>query len=289
MMAESLITPDGPTLFDGVSALQIDDLDVLGYNAANSYIIPEFIDVDRFNAALAKALVFFPLYAARVSCAENGGGPWSLTLPPKAVTVSVSNETEIVPIEALVQKPLRFLPPLNPRKITLDSTTPLASILLTKFPKLGVTGIGITRWHPSWSMLNRNMSRGDRLRSPQIWRRDREEARCEQAVGIEAMIDFKIGEKFLPLVAKPMSDIIPKSFDASIVYTAGSEKSSSDEDVFGAMITSNTTWQSMSCHSIAKEVKHSCRTVIIAHVYTSDKTRFAIHEAVDDDLEADKT
>ncbi|KAJ6558962.1 hypothetical protein B0H10DRAFT_1967157 [Mycena sp. CBHHK59/15] len=222
-MAESLITPDGPTLFDGVSAL-------------NSYIIPEFIDVDRFNAALAKALVFFPLYAAR------------LTLPPKAVTVSVSNETEIVPIEALVQKPLRFLPPLNPRKITLDSTTPLASILLTKFPKLGVTDlekVGIPCLCPFLG-IGIDMVKEEIVKKPDVSRQS----------GIEAMMDFKIG---------------------------------SDKDVFGAMITPNTTWQSMSCHSIAKEVKHSCRTVIIAHVYTSDKTRFAIHEAVDDDLEADKT
>lgn len=75
-MAESLITPEGPTLLDGVSVLPIDHLDMFGYNAANSYIIPELIDVVRFNAALAKTLVFFPLYAARVSCAENGAEPW---------------------------------------------------------------------------------------------------------------------------------------------------------------------------------------------------------------------
>ncbi|KAJ7456765.1 hypothetical protein B0H11DRAFT_1925587 [Mycena galericulata] len=149
-MAEASITPDGPTLLDGVSILPIDHLDVFGYNAANLYIIPGSIDVERFNTALAKTLAFFPLYAARVSCAENGAEPWRLTLPPKGipVTVSVSDETEIMPIEAIVQKPLRFLPPLSPRKIVLDSTTPLAAILLTKFPKLGVTGIGITRWHP---------------------------------------------------------------------------------------------------------------------------------------------
>ncbi|KAJ7147866.1 hypothetical protein C8R43DRAFT_1009773 [Mycena crocata] len=120
------------------------------YNAANSYIIPEFIDIVRFKAALAKVLTFFPLYAARASCAENGGVPWELTLPPQGipVTFAESDETEIVPIEAIVQKPLRFLPPLSPRKIVLDPTTPLAAILLTKFPKLGVTSIGITRWHP---------------------------------------------------------------------------------------------------------------------------------------------
>ncbi|KAJ6504499.1 hypothetical protein DFH09DRAFT_1335300 [Mycena vulgaris] len=149
-MAESLITADGPTLLDDVSVLSIDHLDVFGYNAANSYIIPELIDVVRFNAALAKTLAFFPLYAARVNCAENGGEPWRLTLPPKGipVTVAVSDETEIVPVEAIVQKPLRFLPPLSPRKIVLDPTAPLAAILLTKFPKLGVTSIGITRWHP---------------------------------------------------------------------------------------------------------------------------------------------
>ncbi|KAJ6616376.1 hypothetical protein B0H10DRAFT_1949217 [Mycena sp. CBHHK59/15] len=106
-------------------------------------------------------------------------------------------------------------------------------------------------------------------------------------LGIEAMMDFKIGEKLLPLVAKPMSDIIPKLFDVIIQTHTG--LICSDEDVFGAMITSNTTWESMICHSIAKEVKHSCHMVIIAHTYTSDKTRFSIDEAVDDDLEADKT
>jgi hypothetical protein len=47
-----------------------------------------------------------------------------------------------------VQKPLRFLAPLSPRKIVLDPTTPLAVIRLTKFSKLNATTIGITRWHP---------------------------------------------------------------------------------------------------------------------------------------------
>ncbi|KAJ7255772.1 hypothetical protein C8J57DRAFT_1236194 [Mycena rebaudengoi] len=113
-------------------------------------IIPELIDVGRFNASLAKTLTYFSLYAARVSCGENGCAPWHLTLLPKGIPVTVleSDETEIVPIEAVVQKPLSFLPPLSPTKIVLDPTAPLASILLTKFPKLGLTSIGITRWHP---------------------------------------------------------------------------------------------------------------------------------------------
>ncbi|KAJ7709380.1 hypothetical protein B0H16DRAFT_1900986 [Mycena metata] len=149
-MSESLITPDGPTVLDGVSVLTLDHLDVFGYNAANSYIIPEIIDAERFHSALAKTLAWFPLYAARASCGEDGREPWTLVLPPKGipVTVSVSDETQIVPVEAVVQKPLRFLPPLSPRKIVLDPTTPVAAILLTKFPNLGVTSIGITRWHP---------------------------------------------------------------------------------------------------------------------------------------------
>ncbi|KAJ6585964.1 hypothetical protein B0H19DRAFT_1250710 [Mycena capillaripes] len=149
-MAESLITADGPTLLDSVSVLPIDHLDFFAYNAATSYIIPELIDVGRFNAALAKTLAFFPLYAACVSCGENGDGLWNLTLPPKGIPVNLreSEETEIAPIEAVVQMPLRFLPPLSPRKIVLDPTAPLAAILLTKFHNLGVTSIGITRWHP---------------------------------------------------------------------------------------------------------------------------------------------
>ncbi|KAK7033359.1 hypothetical protein R3P38DRAFT_2922272 [Favolaschia claudopus] len=145
-----LVKPSGPTLLDGVSELPIDGLDVFGYNAANSYIIPELVDVKRFSAALGKAVRWFPLYAARVRCADGGGVPWVLTLPPQGipVTLSSSPSTTIVPIEAIVQKPLRFLPPLNPREITRDPTTPLASILLTHFPNLGKTSIGITRWHP---------------------------------------------------------------------------------------------------------------------------------------------
>ncbi|KAJ7241862.1 hypothetical protein C8J57DRAFT_1244481 [Mycena rebaudengoi] len=133
-MAESFIIPDGPTLLEGVSVLSIDHLDFFAYNAANSYIIPELIDVGRFNAALAKMLTYIPLYAARVSYGENGCAPWHLTLPSKGIPVTVleSDETEIVPIGAV--------------KIVLDPTAPLASIL-TKFPKLGLTSIGITRWH----------------------------------------------------------------------------------------------------------------------------------------------
>ncbi|KAJ7161172.1 hypothetical protein C8R46DRAFT_1106676 [Mycena filopes] len=150
-MSEALlVTPDGPTLLDGVSVLPLDHLDVFGYAAANSYIVPEIIDVNRFNGALAQTLTLFPLYAARASCAENGHEPWTLLLPPKGipVTVSVSDETEIAPIEAVVQNPLRFIPRLNPRNVVVDSTTPVAAILLTKFPNLGVTSIGIWRWHP---------------------------------------------------------------------------------------------------------------------------------------------
>lgn len=77
MAAESLlIVPNGPTLLDGVSELPIDALDVFGYAAANAYVVPELIDVLRFTAALAKTLMLFPLYAARVRCAEGGGVPW---------------------------------------------------------------------------------------------------------------------------------------------------------------------------------------------------------------------
>ncbi|KAK7016304.1 hypothetical protein R3P38DRAFT_2542578 [Favolaschia claudopus] len=145
-----LVKPSGPTLLDGVSELPIDGLDVFGYNAANSYVVPELLDVQRFNAALGKALRWFPLYAARVRCADGGGVPWVLTLPPQGipVTLSSSPSTTIVLIEAIVQKPLSFLSPLSPREITRDPTTPLASILLTHFLNLGKTSIGITRWHP---------------------------------------------------------------------------------------------------------------------------------------------
>ncbi|KAJ7735913.1 hypothetical protein B0H16DRAFT_1574718 [Mycena metata] len=149
-MAESLITPDGPTVLSAVSVLTLDHLDVFGYLAGNSYIIPEIIDVERFHSALAKTLTVFPLYAARASCAEDGREPWALVLPPRGipVTASVSDETQIVRVEAVVQEPLRFVPELNPRKVVRDPTTPVAAILLTKFPNLGVTSIGITRWHP---------------------------------------------------------------------------------------------------------------------------------------------
>ncbi|KAJ6472850.1 hypothetical protein C8R47DRAFT_1053915 [Mycena vitilis] len=146
----SLITPSGPTVLDGVSVLPIDPLDFFGYNAANLYVVPELVDISRFNSALAKTLAMFPLYAARVSCGKDGNEPWTLTLPPEGIPVSVSEseETELMQVEAVVQKPLRFLPPLSPRKIVLDPTTPLAAIAITKFPKLGATSIGITRWHP---------------------------------------------------------------------------------------------------------------------------------------------
>ncbi len=34
---------------------------------------------------------------------------------------------------------------------------------------------------------------------------------------IEAVVDLKVHEKLLPLVAKSMSDVVPKTFDAGIV------------------------------------------------------------------------
>ncbi|KAJ7819473.1 hypothetical protein B0H14DRAFT_2836385 [Mycena olivaceomarginata] len=151
MAAESLlIVPNGPTLLDSVSELPINALDVFGYAAANAYIVPELIDVPRFTAALAKTLVLFPLYAARVRCAEGGGVPWVITLPPQGIplTIASSSETSLVPIEAVVQKPLRFLPSLSTRNIVLDPSAPLATILLTHFPELGLSCIGVTRWHP---------------------------------------------------------------------------------------------------------------------------------------------
>ncbi|KAJ7789185.1 hypothetical protein B0H14DRAFT_2945400 [Mycena olivaceomarginata] len=115
MAAESLlIAPNGPTLLNGVSELPIDALDV-----------PELIDMPRFTAVLAKTLVLFPLYAARVRCAEGGGVPWV-----HSAHIASSSETSLVPIEAVVQKPLRFLPSLSPRNIVLDPSAPLATILL---------------------------------------------------------------------------------------------------------------------------------------------------------------
>ncbi|KAJ6573462.1 hypothetical protein DFH09DRAFT_1362098 [Mycena vulgaris] len=94
---ESPLSPDGPTLLDGVSEPPIDHLDVFGFNATNSYIVAGLIEVERLNAALVKTLVLFPLYAARVSCAENGPSRGEGLL----VSVVVSEETELVPIEAI--------------------------------------------------------------------------------------------------------------------------------------------------------------------------------------------
>lgn len=73
-----------------------------------------------------------------------------ITLPPQGIplTIAWSSETSLVPIEAVVQKPLRFLPSLSPRNIVLDPSAPLATILLTHFPELGLSCIGVTRWHP---------------------------------------------------------------------------------------------------------------------------------------------
>ncbi|KAJ7244424.1 hypothetical protein B0H12DRAFT_1129478 [Mycena haematopus] len=148
-----LITPAGPSVLDAIMLLPIDALDVFNYAAANAYIIPELLDAPRFAAALAKTLVLFPLYGARVRCEAGGGVPWVITLPPAGLPLTLasnpSTDPLIMPSSAVIQRPLPFLPPLTPpRKIVLDPTAPLAAVLLTHFPNLGVTCIGITRWHP---------------------------------------------------------------------------------------------------------------------------------------------
>ncbi|KAJ6461093.1 hypothetical protein C8R45DRAFT_1108890 [Mycena sanguinolenta] len=157
MATTELVTPAGPSVLDGVTSLPVDALDIFNYGANNAYIVAELIDAARFAAALAQTLVLFPVYGARVRCEAGGGVPWVITLPPVGVPLTVASDPSTDPVimslPSVVQVPLRFVPPHSPLKIVLDPNEPLATVLLTHFPNLGVTCIGITRWHPIGSDL----------------------------------------------------------------------------------------------------------------------------------------
>ncbi|KAF8209946.1 hypothetical protein K438DRAFT_2012090 [Mycena galopus ATCC 62051] len=153
MVDSLLVTPSGPTVLDGVTSLPVDALDVFNYGASNAYVVPELIDIPRFAAALAKALVLFPLYGARVKCADGGGMPWVITLPPLGLPFTFASNLTTDPLvmasPAVVQHPLPFTPPLTPaRQIPLNSDTPLAAVLVTHFPNLSASCIAVRRWHP---------------------------------------------------------------------------------------------------------------------------------------------
>ncbi|KAF9647752.1 hypothetical protein BDM02DRAFT_2523331 [Thelephora ganbajun] len=116
------------------------------------HVIPEILDVERFNVALSKALSSFPHLAGRLVRPDTPDAPWKIRLTNSEVPVSLidSDADEIVPTDLTVQTPLRFVEPLNVAGIVNtegESDEPLFRLTVTRFTKLNSTSIGACNSH----------------------------------------------------------------------------------------------------------------------------------------------
>ena len=134
-----------------------------------AHIIPEILDIERFNLALAEALSSFPLPAGRLVRPTVPDEPWTVRpcfFPPlprtnhgiqirltnSGVPVSiVDNDTdEIFPTDLINQPNFCYADPVNVAGIVNtegESDEPLFRLTITRFTKLNSTSIGTSRSH----------------------------------------------------------------------------------------------------------------------------------------------
>jgi len=134
-----------------------------------AHIIPEILDIERFNIALGESLSSFPLPTGRLVRPDRPDAPWRVHLcflPPlprtnhgmqirltnSGVPVSViDNDTdEIFPTDFTIQPTFRYTDPLNVAGIVNtegESDEPLFRLTIARFTKLNSTSIGASRSH----------------------------------------------------------------------------------------------------------------------------------------------
>ena len=149
-------------------------------------MIPEILDVERFNVALSETLSSFPLLAGRLVRPDAVDAPWKvrllftspLTCANHGIQVRLTNSgvpvsfidsdaDEIFPTDLTAQPTAHFMGLLDLGRIAgakgeLDK--PLSRLRITRFTKLNSTSIGMRFSHvlcafsldrpcPSWYLL----------------------------------------------------------------------------------------------------------------------------------------
>jgi len=118
----------------------------------NAQIIPELLDIGRFNAALSKALSSFPLLAGRLVRPDSLEAPWRIRLTNSGVPVSLvdSDADEIAPTDSVALTTLHLLESPDVSRIVNakgESDEPLFRLTITRFTKLNTTSIGACSSH----------------------------------------------------------------------------------------------------------------------------------------------
>lgn len=135
--------------------------------------------------------------------------------------------------------------------------------------------------------------------------------------GIQAMVDFELREKDLPLLAKSVSNVVPETLDASVVYApaqriergevysrpdsvpapyVGAPLNSaplfnvcSDEHILGPVITADATGKPVLGDGGDEDIEDGLGTVIVASTNSGDEPGLAVDKSVYDNFETNKT
>ncbi|KAJ7125343.1 hypothetical protein C8R44DRAFT_980526 [Mycena epipterygia] len=145
-MAEYLVKPKNPTVLAGRSVWEYPATDtlVLFFVMDGLFILPEFIDIERWKDALSKTLALYPPVAGRLrtSPSKDGkkGGVY-IELTNSGVPVSVVDDYESTefPLTSVVVSPESAAPWMDPIPVTevLDQDEPLVRFRFHKLHKTG--------------------------------------------------------------------------------------------------------------------------------------------------------
>ncbi|KAJ7122980.1 hypothetical protein C8R44DRAFT_785106 [Mycena epipterygia] len=151
-----LIKPVQPTSLAGRSVLEYPPTDtlVLFFVMDGLFILPEFIDIERWNDSLAKALALFPPVAGRLRTSPSNAGKKGgvyLQLTNSGIPVSVVDdyETTEFPLDSVVVPPESAAPWMDPIPVlqVLDQDEPLVRFRFTRLHKTGEMVYAISWLH----------------------------------------------------------------------------------------------------------------------------------------------
>jgi len=152
-MPSYLVKPKEPTVFGHKEYHELSSSNLmLSAVVPTAHIIPEILDIERFNVALSEALSSFPLPAGRLVRPDTPDATWMIRLTNSGVPVSVvdSDADEIFQTDFAIQPTIPHIEPLNFLGIINtegESDEPLFRLTITRFTKLNSTSIGASRSH----------------------------------------------------------------------------------------------------------------------------------------------
>jgi len=132
-------------------------------------------------------------------------------------------------------------------------------------------------------------------------------------VDVQSVVDFEVGKKPLPLATETVGNIVPYSFNASVMYASTRNIVNSlaqelqniclpspnirsttppsvffhpagNPDVFSSVITANSTGTAVYWSSIEKKVEDGRGTVVVIGAEPNYEPRMPIDKAMDDNL-----